>query len=108
MAYASCSTWVSSSFAELNVDRPMSVNCGACPGSWNVEITVVAAGQQYESASVIDNIRRVPKHPIFIGVIVDRVGGARRILDSYAVVQITSGDVIIRLPRHTAVLKNSA
>ena len=35
----------------------------------------------------------------------DRVGGARRILDPNSVVQVTPGDVIIQLPRYTAVLK---
>src|SRR5437762_12451595 len=35
----------------------------------------------------------------------DRVGGARWILDPDAIVQVTPGDVIIRLPRHAAVLK---
>src|SRR5205807_441840 len=71
----------------------------------NLEITVVAAGQQHESAGVVENVRRVPKHSVLIGVVVDRVGRARRILDADAVMQITPGDVIIHLPRHTAVLK---
>src|SRR5438445_10420843 len=35
----------------------------------------------------------------------ERVGAARGIFDPNTVVQITSGDVIIQLPRHTAVLK---
>src|SRR5947207_3389552 len=35
----------------------------------------------------------------------DRVGGARRILDPDSVVQVTPGDVVIHLPRHAAVLK---
>jgi hypothetical protein len=40
----------------------MSVNCGVCPGIIrNVEITVVAAGEQHESAGVVvENLRRVP------------------------------------------------
>ena len=40
-----------------------------------------------------------------IGVVVERVGAARGILDPYAVVQVTPGTIIIHLPRHTAVLK---
>src|SRR5439155_23099966 len=39
----------------------------------NFEITVITAGQQYESAGVIDNVRRIPKHSILIGVVVERV-----------------------------------
>src|SRR4029077_13750055 len=74
-------------------------------GVRNFEITVVAASEQHESAGVVENVRRVPKHSILIGVVVDRVGGARRILDSDAIMQVTPGDVIIHLPRHTAVLK---
>src|SRR5206468_4256567 len=71
----------------------------------NVEITVVAAGQQHESAGVVENVRRVPKHSILVGVVVNRVGGARRIFDPNAIMQITPGEVIIQLPRYTAVLK---
>src|SRR4030095_15300753 len=71
----------------------------------NVEITVVAAGEQHDSAGVVENIRRVPKHSVLIGVVVDGVGGARRILDPNSIMQITRGNVVIQLPRHTAVLK---
>src|SRR5882724_274931 len=71
----------------------------------NFEITVITAGQQYESAGVVDNVRRIPKHSILIGVVVDRISGTRWILDPDAVMQVTPGDVIIHLPRHTAVLK---
>ena len=58
-----------------------------------------------EFTGVVDNVRRVPKHSILIGVVVDRVGGARRVLNPDAVMQVTPGDVIIHLPRHAAVLK---
>src|SRR5207244_13231960 len=34
-----------------------------------------------------------------------RIGRARRILNTYPLSQVTPGDVIIHLPRHTAVLK---
>src|SRR5204862_4153901 len=71
----------------------------------NLEITMVTAGEQHESAGVVENVRRVPKHSVLIGIVVDRVGGARRILDPDAVVQITPGDIIIQLPGHTAVLE---
>ena len=66
---------------------------------------MVAAGQQHESAGVVDNVRRIPKHSILIGVVVERIGGARRVLDPDAVVQITPGPIIIQFPSHTAVFK---
>ena len=66
---------------------------------------MVAAGQQHESAGVVDNVRRISKHSILIGVVVDWVGAARWILDPDAVVQITPGPIIIQFPSHTAVLK---
>jgi hypothetical protein len=66
---------------------------------------VVAAGQQHESAGVIENVRRIPKHPILIGVVVDRVSAARRILNPDAVMQVTRCSVVAQLPGHTAVLK---
>src|SRR5206468_2188289 len=66
---------------------------------------VVAAGEQHESAGIVDNVRRVPKHSILIGVVVERVSAARGILDPDAVVQVTPGDIITRLSSHTAVLK---
>src|SRR5438876_7563292 len=71
----------------------------------NLEITVVAAGQQYEPAGVVDNVRRIPKHSILIGVVVQRVGASRGILDPDAVVQVTPGPIIIQLPSYTAVLE---
>jgi hypothetical protein len=71
----------------------------------NFEITVVTAGQQHESAGVIDNVRRIPNILILIGVVVDRVGAARWVLDPDAIVQITSCPIIIQFPSHTAVLE---
>src|SRR5207253_11454554 len=71
----------------------------------NLEIVVVAAGQQHDSAGVGENVGRISKHFVLIGVVVDRVDGARRILDPDAVVQVIRGEVITLLPRHTAVLK---
>src|SRR5439155_7050951 len=59
----------------------------------------------HESTGVVNNLRRVTKHPVLIAVVVNRVGRARRILDSDAIVQVTPGNVIIQLPRYTAVLK---
>src|SRR5436189_4256126 len=71
----------------------------------NFEITVITAGQQYESAGVIDNVRRIPKHSILIGVVMERISAARWVLDPDAIVQITPGPIIIQFPSHTAVLK---
>ena len=70
----------------------------------NFEIAVVPAGEQYQSAGVIENVGGISKHFVLIGVVVDRVGGARGILDPDAVVQVIRGVVVIQLPGHTAVL----
>src|SRR5262249_44262463 len=71
----------------------------------NFEITVVTAGKQYESAGIVDDVRRIPKHSILVGVVVERIGAARWVLDPDTVVQVTPGPIIIQLPFHTAVLK---
>src|SRR5262249_1503748 len=69
----------------------------------NFEITVVAAGQQHESARVVDNVRRIPKHSVLIRVVVDGVRGGRRIFNADAVMQITRRAVVAHLPSHIAV-----
>src|SRR6202008_496382 len=50
-------------------------------------------------------VRRIPEHSVLIGVVVERIGAARGILDPDAIVQISPGPVIVHLPRYTALLK---
>src|SRR5262249_20272265 len=56
-------------------------------------------------AGIVDDVRRIPKHSILVGVVVERIGAARWVLDPDTVVQVTPGPIIIQLPFHTAVLK---
>src|SRR5207253_7847576 len=57
------------------------------------------------AAVVVGRVRRLPNLLVLIGVVWDRVARARRFLMAAAVMRISPGDVIIHLPRHTAVLK---